>query len=171
MNWLRVAADGLDLPDGWQCEVRTCWRGFLESCLRGVARPLMIWIDYGFVREELVVPHRNEGTWRAYRRHRIETDPWDYPGECDLTAHVDFTGVCDAVELLGGRVLGMQTQGMWLTRLAAGDLASREGITDPAWVRQFHTLTHPAHLGARFHVMESRWEAHTEPLPIRRDFH
>jgi len=167
MEWLSVATEGLDLPDGWRCEVRTCWRGFLESFLVAVMNPLMIWIDYGFLREELVVPHRSEGTWRAYRRHRIEIEPWDFPGECDLTAHVDFTGVCDAVESLGGRVLGLQAQGMWLTRLAAIDLASREGMTDPAWVRQFQTLTHPAHLGAKFHVLECTWEDRTETLPTR----
>jgi SAM-dependent MidA family methyltransferase len=153
-RWLDDATRGMPLPDGWQCEVRTDGREFLQECLRGMAQPRMIWIDYGFLREDLMQPHRTEGTWRAYRGHRIEPDPWNHPGECDLTAHVDFTGVAEAAEALGGRMIGFNPQGAWLTRLAMEDLASREGRDDPAWVRQFQTLTHPAHLGARFHVME-----------------
>ncbi len=153
-QWLDEVMRGLPLPDGWQCEVRTNVTGFLRSCLCGMAQPTMIWIDYGFLREDLMQPHRTEGTWRAYREHRIENAPWDHPGECDLTAHVDFTGVVEAAEALGGRMTGFNPQGTWLTRLALEDLTAREGGDDPAWVRQFQTLTHPAHLGARFHVLE-----------------
>jgi SAM-dependent MidA family methyltransferase len=153
-RWLDGATRGMLLPDGWQCEVRADWGGFLQSCLRGMVQPTMIWIDYGFLREDLMQPHRTEGTWRAYRGHKIESDPWNDPGECDLTAHVDFTGVAEAAETLGGQMTGFTSQGTWLTRLAMEELAAREGRDDPAWVRQFQTLTHPAHLGARFHVME-----------------
>jgi SAM-dependent MidA family methyltransferase len=153
-RWLDRVTRGMRLPDGWQCEVRMAWGDFLQSCLRGMVQPTMIWIDYGFLREDLMRPHRTEGTWRAYRGHRIEADPWDHPGACDLTAHVDFTGVAEAAEALGGRMSGFDPQGTWLTRLALEDLAAREGGDDPGWVRQFQTLTHPAHLGARFHVME-----------------
>jgi SAM-dependent MidA family methyltransferase len=160
-RWLDEATRGVPLPDGWQCEVRMDWRGFLQSCLRGMVQPTMLWIDYGFLREELIHPHRSEGTWRAYRGHRIEPDPWNDPGECDLTAHVDFTSVAEAAEALGGQVKGFTPQGTWLTRLAVEELAAREGSEDPAWVRQFQTLTHPAHLGARFHVME----LHFSPSP------
>lgn len=153
-QWLDEATRGLLLPDGWQCEVRMSWSGFLQSCLRVMVQPSMIWIDYGFLREDLMQPQRTEGTWRAYRGHRIEADPWNDPGECDLTAHVDFTGVAEAAEALGGQLVGFHSQGSWLTRLATEEIAAREGGHDPGWVRQFQTLTHPAHLGARFQVME-----------------
>lgn len=159
-QWLDEATRGLPLPNGWRCEVRMDLREFLTSCLHGMDQPAMIWIDYGFLREDLLHPHRTEGTWRAYRGHRIEPDPWNHPGECDLTAHVDFTSVAESAEALGGQVTGFAAQGTWLTRLAMEDLSSREGKDDPAWVRQFQTLTHPAHLGARFHVMELSFSQH-----------
>jgi SAM-dependent MidA family methyltransferase len=156
-SWLETSICGMPLPDGWQCEVRTGWRAFLESSLRGMIDPLAIWIDYGFLRDEWIQPHRTEGTWRAYRNHRIETDPWNAPGACDLTAHVDFTGVIEAAESLGGRLGEFTPQGTWLTRLALDELAAREGTADPTWTRQFQTLTHPAHLGTKFHVLECTW--------------
>jgi SAM-dependent MidA family methyltransferase len=157
MEWLEQATARMTLPDGWQCEVRTGWRTFLQQALACGVDPLMIWIDYGYERVDLVHPHRREGTWRAYRRHRLEPAPWDAPGECDLTAHVDFTGVMEAAAQLGGRRVEWSSQGAWLTRWAAAELAEREGTLDPSWVRQFQTLTHPAHLGARFHVLECAW--------------
>lgn len=154
LRWLDEATRGMRLPEGWQCEVRMDALEFLRSCLRGMDQATAIWIDYGFLREDLIQPHRVEGTWRAYREHRIEPDPWDAPGACDLTAHVDFTSLAEAAEALGGCVEGFTPQGTWLTRLAVEELAAREGGDDPVWVRQFQTLTHPAHLGARFQVME-----------------
>lgn len=157
LQWLEKATQGLELPDGWQCEVRTSWKDFLGTSLRCVESPAMVWMDYGYERSELIHPARREGTWRAYRAHRIEADPWNSPGHCDLTAHVDFTGVAEAARVLGARHTSMVSQGNWLTRLAVGELAAKEGIADPAWARQFQTLTHPAHLGTRFHVLECLW--------------
>ena len=41
-----------------------------------------------------------------------------------------------------------------------------EGNADPGLLRQFQTLTHPAHLGARFHVLEIAWnDPAAESLP------
>lgn len=154
---LSDAADPERLPNGWQCEVRPALDGFLQSSLVGLEPARMIWIDYGFEREELWHPARIEGTWQAFREHRREPEPWNLPGACDLTAHVDFISVAEAAGRLGGEVVALEDQGPWLTRLATLELADREGVEDPSWVRQFQTLTHPAQLGGKFRVMECRW--------------
>lgn len=142
------------LPEGWQCELRTGMSEFIGDSMRGLLQPRMLWIDYGFDRGDLWNSARSGGTWQAYRNHRIIRDPWNLPGDCDLTAHVDFTAVREAVGFLGGEMLQSTRQGVWLTRLAAEELTAREGTSDPSWVRQFQMLTHPAQLGSKFTVLE-----------------
>ena len=86
------------------------------------------------------------------------------PGEIDITAHVDFTAVAEAGMALGCQPLRFQNQGAWLTEAARDWLISLEGNPDPAALRQFQTLTHPAHLGGSFHVLEMAWNRPAPPL-------
>jgi SAM-dependent MidA family methyltransferase len=53
----------------------------------------LIIIDYGAELEELVAPHRMNGTFLCYHNHQAADEPFLYPGEQDMTAHVDFTQV------------------------------------------------------------------------------
>lgn len=47
-------------------------------------------IDYGDKRKELI-ERFPKGSLIGYRRHQIVEDPYKFPGEQDLTCHVDFT--------------------------------------------------------------------------------
>lgn len=150
-------AEGLPMrAAGYRTEVRPGFQDFLEPLARCVSR--MLFIDYGFEREELLDPARSEGTLRTYRKHQAGDDPLVDPGKRDITAHVDFTALREAVERLGGDVVRFENQSRFLTALARPCLLEKEGRTDEAtrkWVRNFQTLTHPAQLGARFHVIEA----------------
>ncbi|MFM2243692.1 MAG: hypothetical protein RLZ97_2548 [Verrucomicrobiota bacterium] len=150
-------AEGLPTREaGYRTEVRPGLEDFLEPLSKRVSR--MLFIDYGFEREELLDPARSDGTLRTYRNHQAGDDPLVDPGKCDITAHVDFTALREAVERLGGDVMRFENQSRFLTALARPCLLEREGRTDEStrkWVRNFQTLTHPAQLGARFHVMEA----------------
>ena len=53
--------------------------------------------------------------------------------------------------------LTFRNQGAWLTEIARDWLISLENQPDMAALRQFQTLTHPAHLGGSFHVLELSW--------------
>jgi NADH dehydrogenase [ubiquinone] 1 alpha subcomplex assembly factor 7 len=55
-------------------------------------------------------------TLQALKAHR-KVDPLAHPGEADLTAHVDFELLQQVTERYGAEVMGLQTQGEWLTRL------------------------------------------------------
>jgi SAM-dependent MidA family methyltransferase len=81
-------------------------------------------------------------------------DPLAEPGCADITAHVDFSAVAEDAAVAGFANAGMCSQGAWLTREAREWLMEMEGNPDAAAIRQFQTLTHPAHLGARFQVIE-----------------
>jgi NADH dehydrogenase [ubiquinone] 1 alpha subcomplex assembly factor 7 len=67
-------------------------------------------IDYGHVRTAF------GDTLQAVRAHRF-ADPLAHPGEADLTAHLDFEALGDALRGRGVRVHGPVPQGAFLRRL------------------------------------------------------
>ncbi len=67
-------------------------------------------IDYGHVTTSL------GETLQALRRHEA-IDPLADPGECDLTAHVDFASLGRAAHAVGAAVWGPITQGEFLRSL------------------------------------------------------
>ncbi|MEI6176874.1 MAG: SAM-dependent methyltransferase [Verrucomicrobiota bacterium] len=154
---------GNGFPDGYRTEVRTGIRQFLAPIARALDCGLMIWIDYGFARPEYYHPARSSGTLRTFSQHRAGEDPLNRPGESDITAHVDFTAIAEWSTSLGGRPLVFQNQGSWLTDAGRDWLLEQEGIPKNPLLRQFQTLTHPAHLGGRFHVLEISWNPKIHP--------
>jgi SAM-dependent MidA family methyltransferase len=148
---------GGGFADGYRTELRTCYRDLLSPLLDALSHGLLLWPDYGFARPEYYHPDRREGTLRTFSRHQAAADPLVSPGDLDITAHVDFTAVAEAALSLGCQVAAFQPQGSWLTALARDWLLAQEGNPDPAALRQFQTLTHPAQLGGSFHVLELSW--------------
>lgn len=148
---------GKDFPENYQTEVRTNYGDFLGPLTHCLSSGLLLWPDYGFARPEYYHPDRTSGTLRTFSRHKAGEDPLTTPGEIDITAHVDFTAVAEAAIALGCEPLVFHNQGAWLTANARDWLLSLEGNPDPALFRQFRTLTHPAHLGGSFHVLELAW--------------
>lgn len=152
-----VAALGNQFPDGYRSEIRTNFRDFLAPLTRCLSSGLLVWPDYGFARPEYYHPDRRQGTLRTFSRHRAAEDPLATPGEIDITAHVDFTAVAEAAISLGCQPGSFGNQGSWLTGIGRDWLLSLEGQIPPAALREFQTLTHPAHLGGSFHVLELYW--------------
>jgi SAM-dependent MidA family methyltransferase len=154
-----VLADALPpRPAGYRSEVRTGLTDLLRNLLPALSPARMLWIDYGYERDDYYAEGRREGTLRTFSKHRAGDDPLDAPGTRDISAHVDFTALREAVEACGGEVLRFESQGKFLTETARPWLLSLEGRTDvTAAVRQFQTLTHPAQMGGRFHVFEAAW--------------
>ncbi len=74
---------------------------------------LLIVIDYGYTREQQLAG-RHRGTLMAYRRHSASPDPYQAPGEQDLTAHVNLTALAAASEQSGMRCEKLCTQSQFL---------------------------------------------------------
>lgn len=74
---------------------------------------LLIVIDYGYTREQQLAD-RYRGTVMAYRHHSASPDPYQAPGEQDLTAHVNFTALAAACEQAGMRCEKLFTQSQFL---------------------------------------------------------
>ncbi len=170
-----LAAALKDLPgpfaEGYRSEVRSGYGSLLESLARALGEGLLLWIDYGFARPDYYSESRTNGTLRTFHRHQAGEDPLADPGLRDITAHVDFTHLAETAISLGMTPSCFSDQGSWLTRLAADWLRGMENQPDPAAIRQFQTLVHPSHLGARFHVIELTVGGNADPIEVSRACH
>lgn len=84
-------------------------------------------IDYGYTKSAA------GDTLQALRNHRF-ADPFDAPGEADLTAHVDFEALAHAVRLGGAAPHGPAEQGAFL--MALGITARAERLSQNATAAQ-----------------------------------
>jgi len=140
-------------PDGYRTEIRTNFPDFLAAITACLTDGLLIFADYGFAAPEYYDIYRSSGTLRTFSSHKAGEDPFAAPGETDITAHVDFTDLAKAAIALGHSPAVFTSQGSYLTQLAKPLILSG-GMDDPKTIAQFQSLTHPAHLGAKFHVIE-----------------
>jgi SAM-dependent MidA family methyltransferase len=80
-----------NLPEGFRTEASDLWQPWLQRIARALDHGHLLVLDYGEMEEGLIVPWRMAGTLRCYHRHQVDTDPYDSPGEKDITAHVNFS--------------------------------------------------------------------------------
>jgi len=70
-------------------------------------------IDYGYTREEQLAG-RHFGTIMTYRQHTASPNPYEVPGEQDITAHVNFTALATVAEQHGVQTYPLLTQSQFL---------------------------------------------------------
>ena len=102
-------------------------RQIAQSLARSGGAALII--DYGHARTAA------GDTLQAVAGHAY-ADPWQAPGERDLTAHVDFGAIGAAAEAEGVRVLGPAEQGRWLDALGIAQRAAALARLWPARERE-----------------------------------
>jgi NADH dehydrogenase [ubiquinone] 1 alpha subcomplex assembly factor 7 len=107
-------------------------------------------IDYGYDGPAL------GETLQAVRHHK-PANPFEAPGEHDLTVHVDFATLAVMAELSGARVSGPVPQGDFLGMLGIGERAAALGSAQPqrsAEIAVAHRrLTHAAEMGSLFRAV------------------
>lgn len=154
---LQRAIDEVHVPEveGYRTEINLAARGWMREVAEVLQRGYVLTIDYGFPGSLYYAPFRTEGTLTTYRDHRRDADPLLSPGERDLTAHVDFTALARAGEAAGLTTLGLIDQQRFLMGVAHDELSGEDDgpAVIPDQLRAWHTLTHPEHLGSRFHVL------------------
>lgn len=157
-----------DEPDGAVFEhapAREAWAAQLAEKLgeRGGAALL---IDYG---------HGASGfgdTFQAMRGHAA-ADPFEEPGKADLTAHVDFARLAEAVTAAGALASQVRTQGDFLLAMGLAERAGRLGrgksAEEQTRIRlQAERLALPDQMGSLFKTMAlcaPGWRAATGALP------
>jgi len=142
------------LPDGYIVETSPAAENWWRAAAGVLERGKLLAIDYGFAVEEQFSPARVNGTLRGYHRHQVGDDLLAYPGEQDLTAHVNFGAIEKAGLGAGLKTEEFCTQPQFLTRILQKGLADKcFAKLDAKQIRQFQTLTHPEHLGCAFRVL------------------
>ena len=119
---------------------------------------VIIAIDYGYTRQEQLAG-RHRGTVMAYRQHSATPDPYEAPGEQDITAHVNFTALAAAAEENGMEAQPLLTQSQFLMGIGEpnqfGDVLEECRLPqERAKVAlQLKHLVTPAGMGESFQVL------------------
>jgi len=103
----------IHLEEGERVEAGLEAQRWMHRIAGAVERGFVVVIDYGYVREELLAG-RHRGTIMCYRQHSASDNPYEAPGEQDITAHVNFTALRAAGEQAGLECLGLVTQAQFL---------------------------------------------------------
>jgi len=120
-TWLPPLAEELEFLDhygvhpeaGERIEVPMLAQTWIQQIAALVRQGLLLVIDYGYTRNQQLAG-RYRGTVMAYRHHSASADPYQAPGEQDLTAHVNFTALTAACEQSGMHCERLLTQSQFL---------------------------------------------------------
>jgi SAM-dependent MidA family methyltransferase len=118
----------------------------------------LVVVDYGYTRaEQLEGRHRD--TLMTYRQHSACVNPYEAPGEQDVTSHVNFTALAVAAERNGLQTYPLLTQSQFL--LGIGEANQFADAFEDCVMPQEHAkvalqlkhLVTPAGMGESFHVL------------------
>ncbi len=105
------------LPDDYVSEVNLSLGQWAESVARNIRKGFVLTIDYGYPACQFYSSERSKGTLQCYYHHTLSTNPFQHIGQQDLTVHVDFTALDEALSDVAFEVVGITTQTDFLTRL------------------------------------------------------
>jgi SAM-dependent MidA family methyltransferase len=130
----------------------------MDQIAASIRRGFLIAIDYGYTREEQLAG-RHRGTLLAIRQHSISANPYEAPGEQDITADVNFTALAAAAEKQGMQTHKLVTQSQFLMGVGeANQFADafeecRLPQERAKVALQLKHLVTPAGMGESFHVL------------------
>ncbi len=164
--WAPASAEELKFLDrygvhperGERTEAPLVAQQFMARMAASLQRGFLIAIDYGYTRQEQLAG-RHRGTVIAYRQHSASPNPYQAPGEQDITAHVNFTALAAAAEQNGMQVQPLVTQSQFLLGIAEENQfadAFEECRLPQERVKvalQLKHLVTPAGMGENFHVL------------------
>jgi SAM-dependent MidA family methyltransferase len=104
---------GIHPENGMRTETGLLAQQAMTQVAANIERGFLIAIDYGYTREHQLAG-RHLDTVMAYRQHSATPDPYQAPGEQDITAHVNFTALAAAAQQKGMQVHKLLTQSQFL---------------------------------------------------------
>ena len=131
---------------------------FMDRIAASIHHGFFVAVDYGYTRQEQLAG-RHRGTLKAIRQHSISVNPYEAPGEQDITADVNFTALAAAAEKNGMQTRKPVTQSQFLmgigeTNQFADAFEECRLPQERAKVAlQLKHLVTPAGMGENFHVL------------------
>ena len=144
--------------DGERIEVPLAAKENIDAMSSSLQRGFIVAIDYGYTREEQLAG-RHRGTLKAIRKHSVSANPYEAPGEQDITADVNFTALAAATEKQGMQTQKLITQSQFL--MGIGEANQFADAFEDCRLPQEHAkvalqlkhLVTPAGMGESFHVL------------------
>ncbi len=148
----------LPLPSPYRTEVRPAAADWIQDVSAKLDRGFALVVDYGYPRREYYKPDRTEGTLSCYSQHRRSDNPFERPGEIDITSHVDFTALAESADHAGFTLGGYTDQHHFMVGAAESRLLALEKtagqedsrVARTTFLRPYLTLMHPGHMGLAF---------------------
>ena len=139
-------------------EVPLIEQDFMREIAASIDRGFVVAIDYGYTREEQLAG-RHRGTLKAIRQHSVSANPYEAPGEQDITADVNFTALAAIAGQYGMHAHKLLTQSQFL--LGIGEANQFADAFEPCRLPQERAkvalqlkhLVTPAGMGESFHVL------------------
>ena len=163
--WVPASAEELEFLDrysihpeaGERVEIAVQSQTYLSTAAV-FDRGFLVVIDYGYTREEQLAG-RHRGTLKAIRKHSVSANPYEAPGEQDITADVNFTALAAAAEQDGLHRENLVTQSQFL--MGIGEANQFADAFEDCRLPQERTkvalqlkhLVTPAGMGESFHVL------------------
>ena len=164
--WVSPSAEELEFLDrysvhpepGERLEIPLVAHRCMSRLAASLRHGFVVAIDYGYTREEQLAG-RHRGTLMAYRQHSATQNPYEAPGEQDLTTHVNFTALAAAAEENGLQAQPLLTQSQFLMGIGENNqfVDAFEDCRLPQErakvALQLKHLVTPAGMGETFHVL------------------
>ena len=158
---LAQALQKLPLPPGspYRTEVNLAANRWVQAVGSKLRLGFVLIVDYGYSREEYYRPERVEGTLSCYSQHRRTYNPFERPGEIDITSHVDFTSLVEAAGQADLELAGYTDQHHFMVGAAESRLRALERAVqaqgrltraDSTFLGTYRTLMHPGTMGMAF---------------------
>ena len=165
-TWAPASSEELEFLDRYsvhpeneeRVEVPLQMQSNMSEIAAALKHGIIIVIDYGYTREEQLAG-RHRGTVTAFRQHSVSANPYEAPGEQDITAHVNFTALAAAAVQNGMQVQALLTQSQFLMGIGeqnqfADAFEDCRLAQERAKVAlQLKHLVTPAGMGESFHVL------------------
>lgn len=165
-TWVPASAHELEFLDRYSVhpeedehvEIPLAAQGEANHIFADLDRGFAILIDYGYTREEQRAG-RHRGTLKAIRQHSVSDNPYEAPGEQDITVDVNFTALAAAAERHGMRTQKLVTQSQFLLGIGEANQFA-DAFEDCRLPQerakvalQLKHLVTPAGMGESFHVL------------------
>jgi SAM-dependent MidA family methyltransferase len=165
-TWAPASAEEFEFLDcysvhpepGERVEVPLIGQDYMHDVARGMNHGFLVVVDYGYTREEQLAG-RHRGTLKAIRRHSVSANPYEAPGEQDITADVNFTALAAAANQNGMQTQKLITQSQFL--MGIGETNQFADAFEDCRLPQEHAkvalqlkhLVTPAGMGESFHAL------------------
>lgn len=111
-------------------EIHPQAEAFVRTLADRLEQGAAFFLDYGFPESEYYHPQRHMGTVMCHRGHLADADALEAPGEKDITAHVNFTGIALAAQEAGLPTLGYTSQARFLLNCGMAQRLEQAAIAE-----------------------------------------